>query len=76
MNIVNQINEQYTYAEIARRIKSTTGRNYHPQHIGNVARGFRAVSDGLMFNLTRAFPEFFAPTAFPSGEIDNREVKR
>ena len=60
MNIVAEINKVYTYAQIARRIEVITGRNYSEGHIGNVARGTSAINDRLMYNLERAFPEFFA----------------
>lgn len=59
MNIVRELSQAHSYAEIAQRIKVTTGRHYSAGHIGNVARGFRAVSDSLRYNLMQAYPEFF-----------------
>jgi len=56
-NLIAELNKKYSYAEIAQRIQDATGRRYHPEHIGNVRRGFRALSDSLIYNLLRAFPE-------------------
>jgi hypothetical protein len=75
MNIIKMISKRYTYREIAQQIKQTTGRDYNHLHIGNVARGSRAMSDSLKYHILLAFPEFFTPTTSPNSYIDNQEVK-
>lgn len=59
MNIVAEINQVHTYAEIVAQIRKTTGRIYSEGHIGNVARGAAPLNDKLLYNLERSFPEFF-----------------
>jgi hypothetical protein len=66
-NPVTELNKQYTYAQIAQRIYQTTGRRYSEGHIGNVARGSKVLSDSLMYNLTRTFPEVFLELSRHSG---------
>lgn len=69
MNIVEKLNEQYTYSQIAQRIQQTTGRCYSVGHLGNIARGSAPMNDKLMFNLMRSFPEFFLTNPSPVGDI-------
>ena len=59
MNIVSDLNQQYTYAEIAERIRQKTGRGYHKNYLSNVSNGLKPVSDSLRYNLMQTFPDFF-----------------
>jgi hypothetical protein len=74
MNIVREIHKKYSYSDISRRIFEATGRTYSPDHLGNVARGSKALSDKLLYNLLRAFPEvLFLNSRSPIGEIPSQE---
>lgn len=61
-NILKRHKEQFglSYRQIAEDIRKTTGREYSYRYLGNVARGTVPVTDGLMYNLTRTYPNFFA----------------
>lgn len=59
MNLLKRLKQQYTYAEIAEAIRLRTGRKYNRHHLTNVANGFRAMSDGLRFNLMQTYPDIF-----------------
>lgn len=56
MNLLRQLHKKYTYREIAERINEATGASYNHHSIGNVTRGFRPLSDKLLYRLMRAFP--------------------
>lgn len=67
MKLIKALNKIYTYAEIASRILSLTGRRYNPNHLANVANGSRPLTDGLRYNLMQAFPDIFLQHESPVG---------
>lgn len=57
MNLLKKLHRKYTYKEIAERVNAANNTHYNHHSIGNVARGFRPLSDKLLYRLIKAFPE-------------------